>query len=93
MEDNGPLFTRHRTRATLDPGGFAGPEPRPGLGAAVDVGAGVGRVMQDFEDAGVRQIAPDQFAIVALAPQAGGEAEVLGRELLDDRQGRAALLE
>ena len=32
---------------------------------------------------------PEQLAVAGPAPVAGGDAEVMGGEVLDDRQGRA----
>src|SRR5262249_10542165 len=67
---DGPVGRRHLARPALDPGRFARQGPRARPGAAVDVGAGVTRVVQDGQDAAVPQRLPEQLAVVGLAPEA-----------------------
>ena len=88
-----PVGRGHAAGPALDPRRLVGQRPRAGLGAAVDVGAGVAGVVQDVQDAAVPQRLPEQFAVAGLAPEAIGEEQVVLGEVLDDRQGRARLLE
>ena len=47
VEHNGPVLPRHEAGTAFDPRSFAGQEPGAGLGAAIDVRPGIGRMMQD----------------------------------------------
>ena len=63
---DGPVGHGHAPRAALDPRCFVGQRPCAGLGAAVDVGARVARVVQDIQDAAMPQRLPEEFAVTGL---------------------------
>src|SRR6266700_2269601 len=92
-QDDRPRLWRDLAGATLQARRLPGPHLGARSGATVDVGPGVGRVVEDGQDPAVAQRFPEQLAIACPAPVTGGDLEVLGGEVADDRQRRAGILE
>src|SRR6266516_772169 len=84
VDDDRPVGAGARARPPFDAWRFTGKQPSTSLRPPIHVGAGVGRAVQHLQHAAVGQRMPDQFAIVALAPQAGGKAQMLLVKVLDD---------
>jgi len=93
LQNDGPIITLDLARAAFDAGSFTGQGLSTGLGSAIDIGASVGRGVEDGQYPTVAQGSPDQFTVAGPPPPTGGEKELMVAKVLDDRQGRTRFLE
>src|SRR5262249_14129160 len=68
--DDRPIGQGHAAGPTLDARRFVRQRARTRLGTAVDIGAGVARVVQDRQDAAMSQRLPQEFAVAGFPPKA-----------------------
>src|SRR5690242_1646538 len=92
-DEEWPVFGPDPPCPPFDPGLLTGQALAAGLGAAIDVGARVGGIVQDGQDPIMAEGFPDQVALSSTTPKPGGTTEVVLGEVRDDGQGRGRLLE
>jgi len=93
VENARPILGGDPARPPFDTWFLTGRDQLAGLGSSIDVGACVRRIMEGRQDSSMIQGSPEQLAVADSPIKPGGEAEVVGGEILDHAQCGPHLLE